>query len=425
MSPRLKVLISAYACEPNKGSEPGVGWNWVVHMSKHCDLWVITRANNEPVIRRATESVPLPCVNWVYYDLPAGLRFWKQGSRRVNMYYYLWQLGIYPVAKRLHRQVRFDVIHHVTFGKYWIPSYLAFLSAPFVWGPVGAGETAPTPFYGTYSVYGRLCEHGRDLCRLCSEFNPLHRAMARRVAFALATTEQTARRLRRMGISRVQVMPQFAMTGEELLQMSGVGDQNQPPADCTRFISVGRNVHWKGFHLGLMAFAKALKSNPQMEYLIVNTGPDHQFLRRLAVRLGVADKVRFLGKLGSLGEVYVAMARAHALVHPALHEAFGNVVLESLALGRPVICLDLGGPALQVTDECGFKIPAVEPEQTVQLMSEAMLRLAGEADLWRRMGQKGRERVRTHFDWLDRVEQMRRIYAEAVAGTEHCSSGKS
>lgn len=75
-----------------------------------------------------------------------------------------------------------------------------------------------------------------------------------------------------------------------------------------------------------------------------------------------------------------------------------------------------------MTDECGFKIPAVDPGQTVKLMSEAMLRVAGEPGLWQQMGQKGRQRVRTHFDWLDRVERMRQIYAEVV-GDKRAGSG--
>ena len=38
---RIRVLISAYACEPNKGSEPGVGWNWALQMAKMDEVYVI------------------------------------------------------------------------------------------------------------------------------------------------------------------------------------------------------------------------------------------------------------------------------------------------------------------------------------------------------------------------------------------------
>ena len=47
----MKILLSAYACEPNKGSEPGVGWHWALELGYlgH-DVWVLTRANNRPAI---------------------------------------------------------------------------------------------------------------------------------------------------------------------------------------------------------------------------------------------------------------------------------------------------------------------------------------------------------------------------------------
>ena len=57
MSKRLKVLISAYACEPGKGSEPEVGWQWALQMARHHDVTVLTRANNRQAIEPAIEAL--------------------------------------------------------------------------------------------------------------------------------------------------------------------------------------------------------------------------------------------------------------------------------------------------------------------------------------------------------------------------------
>ena len=56
MSKKLKILISAYACEPDKGSEPGVGWNWAKQISRFHEVWVITRKNNRPSIEKELEE---------------------------------------------------------------------------------------------------------------------------------------------------------------------------------------------------------------------------------------------------------------------------------------------------------------------------------------------------------------------------------
>ena len=75
---RPRVLLSAYACEPVKGSEPGVGWNWVRQLSQFAEVWVLTRANNRNSIEAAIAEHPLPHVHFVYYDLPRWMSFWKR-----------------------------------------------------------------------------------------------------------------------------------------------------------------------------------------------------------------------------------------------------------------------------------------------------------------------------------------------------------
>ncbi|MGB2889494.1 MAG: hypothetical protein WBC04_17505, partial [Candidatus Acidiferrales bacterium] len=95
----MKVLVSAYACEPKKGSEAGAGWNWVCQISRFEECWVITRLNNRDAIDRALAGSPMPRVHFVYYDLPQWARFWKKGQRGTRAYYYLWQIGAYRLAK--------------------------------------------------------------------------------------------------------------------------------------------------------------------------------------------------------------------------------------------------------------------------------------------------------------------------------------
>src|SRR5687768_6426183 len=75
----MKILVSAYACDPTRGSEPGAGWNWVRQAARFHDVWVITRAKNRRPIEDALREDPLPSVRWIYFDLPRWARFWKRG----------------------------------------------------------------------------------------------------------------------------------------------------------------------------------------------------------------------------------------------------------------------------------------------------------------------------------------------------------
>ena len=386
-----------------------MGWNWVRQIARFHEVWVITRANNQEPVERGLACSPLPNVHWVYLDLPRWARFWKKSRRGIHLYYFLWQLGVYVRARKLHRQVGFDLVHHVTLVNYWIPSLLPLLPVPFVWGPVGGGESAPRIFWRSFSLRGKVYEALRDLARWLSELNPLRHLTARRAAIGLATTHETARRIRGLGCRNVSVLSAVGLTGDEIAWLGSFPFRETNPF---RVVSVGRLWHLKGFDLGLRAFACFERRFPAAEYWIIGDGPERRRLERLARDLRIADKVMFTGAL-LRQNVLGRLAECDVLLHPALHESGGCVSLEAMAAGRPVICLDLGGPAFQVTDGTGIKVPATSPEQAVADLADALLRLAQDPALRFRLGQAGRGRVASQFDWDQKGTLMAKVY-EAV-----------
>jgi glycosyltransferase involved in cell wall biosynthesis len=405
--------MSAYACEPNKGSEPADGWNWALQMSRWHDVWVLTRANNRPSIESAPQAAGQGHLHWAYFDLPRWACFWKKGSRGIQAYYYLWQMAAWRMGARLHREIGFDLLHHVTFGKYWVPSYLGLLPVRSILGPIGGGESTPKELEGRFSQEGCRFERKRNLVRRLADLDPVLRATMRRVGVVAATTEESKRRIERLGASRVVIEPQFGMNDDEFDFFGRFPLRTERPF---RLISIGRLLHWKGFHWGLQAFARFHRVCPESEYWIVSSGPEAGNLKQLAAELGIAQSVTFWGRLPELADVYDKLAQADVLVHPAAHEAFGNVCLEALAAGRPVICLDAGGPALQVTEECGFKAPVASEEQALSAMAGAMEKLYRNPELLGRMGVAARERARTHFNWARKGERMNALY-ESVCET--------
>jgi glycosyltransferase involved in cell wall biosynthesis len=104
-----------------------------------------------------------------------------------------------------------------------------------------------------------------------------------------------------------------------------------------------------------------------------------------------------------------------------LHESGSWVCLEAMGAGRPVICLDLGGPAFHVTDETGIKVPATSPQQAVSDLAAAMLRLAQDPTQRFRLGQAGRRRVAAQFDW----DQKGIFMAKAYEGVKESGAGRS
>jgi glycosyltransferase involved in cell wall biosynthesis len=108
------------------------------------------------------------------------------------------------------------------------------------------------------------------------------------------------------------------------------------------------------------------------------------------------------------------LAESHVLLHPALHEGFGNVCVEALAGGRPVLCLDIGGPAMQISPETGYAAPATNPTEAVEALASFMARLDDDRGLLAKMSAAARVRAREQFTMRRVGSELRRFYRESI-----------
>ena len=412
---RLRVLASAYACGPGRASEPGVGWNTVREIAREHDVWVLTSREHQDEIEAALQHES-PSLRFVFLDWPKWLGFTKRTRIGFEVQYYCWQIAAYVKARTLHREIDFDLAHHITVCRYWMPSFLSLLGIPFIWGPVGGGESAPKSFWPGLGLAGAWLEVVREVARFIGGHDPLLRLLAKRVTLGVGTTHETARAMAKLKVPRLEVCTQVALTASEIATLGEC--QPSTNTDRIRFISIARLVQWKGFHIGLQAFART--QSPLTEYWIVGGGPAEDSLKALAKELGIAPRVHFLGQRPR-EEVLQIVGQCDVLVHPSLHESGGAVCAEVMAAGRPVICFDLGGPGLQVTPKTGIKVAAGTPEQAVQDMAAAMDTLSTSPATRLAMGRAARDRACQHLTTAALREHVTRWYGEVTAGALHTS----
>ena len=183
----------------------------------------------------------------------------------------------------------------------------------------------------------------------------------------------------------------------------------KPYADTVpRLLCVGRLIPIKGHIVLLRAFADAKRQLPELQLDVAGRGPLEPALRALVRELGVADSVHFLGHVSP---IQAAIERAAVVVVPSMGEGFGMVALEAMERARPVVAAAIGGLGELVRDgETGILVPAGEAEP----LRDAIVRLAGDLDLARAMGEAGRRRALSRFLQTFCTERTELLYEGAL-----------
>jgi glycosyltransferase involved in cell wall biosynthesis len=356
----MRILVFAYACEPGKGSEPEVGWLWSRMLARIGDIWVITRANNRPLVEEHLGGIPeRDRMHFVFVDLPSRTRWWKRGQRGIRLYYLLWQLAALREARRLHADVGFDLAWHLTLANAWLGSVVPLLDVPFVYGPVGGGVTTPPTLLPSLGVRGLAYEAARRIARGAGRhLNPLSRLAWSRARLILVQSSPTRAWLPSSCRKRTHVFPNVVLNG------TGVGPSRGVPVQSRRALFAGRLLAWKGATLAVRAMADL----PEWTLDVAGSGPDERRLRHLAARLGVEERVTFIGHVPHEELLELMRRDMNVLVFPSLHEDAGWVVVEAFSCGLPVVCLDVGGPP-----ELGARaVPVSTPGRTVAALVEAI-----------------------------------------------------
>jgi len=405
MSRRLKVLLSAYACEPNRGSEPEVGWQWGLQMARFHDVTVLTRANNQAVIKAALAAHSGPRPAFVYYDLPPWLLALKRHGLPVAIYYALWQMGVRRhVANRLSE---FDLIHHVTFNSFRQPGFWWRCHKPVVLGPLGGGQICPGPFLLTF---GRkfIPEAARSLSVMGSALLPHLYACFAAATTILVANQDTARRIPKRYQTKVKAALETGIPQSQFAATAAPGSAD----GLVRIIWVSRLEKIKGAPLALRAFAQAAATEPSLRLSLVGSGPEEKLLRRLAHELGIDSLVTWHGVVPKAA-IPNLLAGHDAFLFTSLRDTSGNVLLEAMAAGLPAVTLRHHGAAEIATDETAIRVPVGNRNETVREVAEALLRLAKSRELRQRLGQAAVARIQNVYAWDRKGEEMDRIYSEA------------
>lgn len=412
-TPRLKILISAYACSPYQGSEPGVGWGFVAELSRHHDLWVIVEEDffREHVERFLREN-PASTNNVNFFYIPATRKPFLRKLWPPSFYFFYrrWHRAAFNLAAMLHKEVNFDAAHQLTMVGFREPGYLWRLGVPFVWGPVGGMGFFPWRFLPQLGLKGAFYYLAYNLFnwrQMRFYSRPKKAARIAGAGLIAATAENQAGALRYWGNARAHLITEVGVPPVQAAEPRPRGT-----GQSLELVWTGLHVPRKALNLALEALAE-LPPDCAWHLHVLGDGECSRKWQQLAVDLGIGERITFHGWLPR-DEVMHVMQKSHVMLITSLRDLTSTVTIEALAQGLPIVCLDHCGFAGVVNEDCGIKVPVTSPKTTIIGIRDAIARLEADETLRRRLAFGAMQRARD-FSWEHKVEELNRIYAEVIA----------
>lgn len=401
----MKILLCAYACKPNVGSEAGVGWNWtrqLLNKGHHVTLMA------SPVCRVYLEKEAADTIanlKIIYVEVSSWKGSIPNSGARLYLYYLLWQWYAYKTAKRLDVTHRFDVAHQLTWGSIRFPSFLGRLRMPLVLGPMGGAESAPMALRASYPIKGKLKDLLRDVSNQLLRVDPLARMTFRQAdAILLKTTDN------------LPYIPAGQRYKARIRSEIGidVGDNAVTTRSALHILFAGRILYWKGIALLVDAFAQILTRHPDARLTVAGDGPDMHWLNKRIARLGIEGRVEMLGWVKK-DTLQAAYSKNGIFLFPSLHDSSGNVVLEALSSGLPVVCLDIGGPASLLNEESAIRVPCLGAShvEVVRRLADAVCALIEDPERYAALTMGALSRARD-MSWSSIVDAVYENDVEAL-----------
>ena len=408
-----KILITAYAVNPYKGSEDAMGWNMLLQAARYHEVIAVTRKNNGPSIETYIKEHPemneiFSRLSFLYFDWPQWARWWKKGPLLSMIYYYGWQLTLALWLKSKKPDI--DIVHNLNFHNDWAPSFLWILGKPMVWGHVGHHPKIPREYI--LPVYGKRAYLKDRLLWLIKNISwnldPFLTICKRKAAVIICMNTEAAKRLR---LTKDYIIHPSVASDKETEVNSGSAPE------VFRVVSMGRFVPLKGFDLTVRSFATFYKTlspdfRKKVKLTLVGSGPCKALLKKIAEDEGICQGVEFIEWIPK-NEVKHVYQSASVFLFPS-HEGAGMVVPEAMSYGLPVICLKNCGPGDMLHPGSSLSVPYSTYNLTTIMLARKIADLFWNNDFRQTEKQLSEQQYNELFRWDVRGEMLQKVYQTAL-----------
>ncbi len=396
-----RILIIAPCANGDDVGEAWSSFQWAKGLSSRVEATVLTY--NKRGFRPLSEQLPgVRVIEWS--DLPMPTRC----ERFVSML----KPGYVPFYFKARRWIqaaiqsgeRFDLVHQVAPLALRYPSPAANCGLPFLVGPL-AGSLPDLPAFRGANRVGPGYTQLRRLDGWRLRADRTLRSTYSGAAAVLGVAPYVRELLGDVPLRHFEVEAETGLLALPRLELR--------PVDRTlRLLSVGRLVRRKGLFYALRALA-GLSRSVDWQLDILGDGEDRAACERVVQESGIADRVRFHGRVGR-EQVDRFYRSSDVMLFPSLAEPSGNVVFEAMAHALPVIACDRGGPGHVIKEGTGLLLGVTTPGELEQRIAAAVTTCANDPLAVRRMGEAARRMVSDVALWDGKIDRMLERYARAL-----------
>ncbi len=410
------ILLSCYRCDPDGVSEAYSGYKWAEALCSRYAVVLCVPAFVKDRVEsalRASVAGDYRVIGVEMHDIDGQLGSFGSAVK----------LGFFLYESRLLRRIRrerllddVDLVWHRTPMSFRNRTRLHTLGKPLVIGPVGGGLGNPQELASYFRREGGLSLLRRfDAVLLGSRWwmRPFDEARC-----VIATCDYVR-----------DVLPSRLDAKTVTILDVGIDTTPQPAmraADMFTVLFVGRMVRYKGPGLALEAFArfvKRLESGAGTRLVMVGDGPELSELLRRAKAAGLDDAVVFTGRIPK-GEVLEHYRRADVFLFPSLTEASGNVYLEAMNAGLPLVVVDNGGGRHIPDETCAIQVALGDEQSIIEGLANGLTALHEDESMRRTMGSASRQRVTTEFSWQVIGSRAASVVDEVTGASQPAGEGE-
>lgn len=368
----MKILISAYACNPFGGSEPGVGWTAVCRIAREHDVCVLTDIHNKSGWDEGARTGVIPGNVRVRFlrdrSACSHNRFVAHLQSWLN--YRSFNQQVLTAARQWHAEERFDLCHQVTIAGWRMPSPLWRLPIPFVWGPIGGAGYIPPAFRPMLSTQARAFERARDFNSWWASRSGAFRECIRETAVVFAANEETEEFLSPFRAGKPMIRLPIASFPEEKVRQLRRPEEPRKPGPM-RLFAGGNMEGRKGGAIALRSLALLKQRGIPFHYTVAGGGPDVPVLEALSAKLGLIDCVDFVPSFQK--EKYLAaLHQADVYFLPSFRESTPVTLLEAMLAGCHPVVADTSAQGEIVRLAGGTAVPVHSIGQLVTDLAEAL-----------------------------------------------------